>query len=236
VTPNPRNTAVSQLTITFNQAVSGFDLADLQLTRNGGSNLLTGAQTLTTSDNITWTLGNLAGLTAAAGNYVLNLTATSSGITDTAGNALTANASTSFTVDTTAPTAVIASVTPNPRNTAVSQLTITFSEAVAGFDLVDLQLTRNGGSNLLTGAQTLTTSDNITWTLGNLSSLTGTTGTYTLALTASGSLSRKPKLPTGGRNLRRRRHGLRNDTARRSRNWRSELRHQRHGSFVSVAR
>jgi hypothetical protein len=58
--------------------------------------LLTGA-TLTTTDNIAWTLGNLTTLTGLLGgattNYVLTLTAAGSGITDLAGNVLAANAS-----------------------------------------------------------------------------------------------------------------------------------------------
>ena len=94
VSPDPRNTSVSAMTITFNKAVSGFNLADLSLTRNGGSNLLTGSQTLTTADNITFSLNNLSAITAVSGTYVLTLTAAGSGITETlAGNALVANAS-----------------------------------------------------------------------------------------------------------------------------------------------
>ncbi|MCY2991898.1 MAG: hypothetical protein NTY19_29075 [Planctomycetota bacterium] len=37
-----------------------------------------------------------------------------------------------------------------PRDTAVSSLTIVFSEAVTGLDLADLSLTRDGGGKLLT--------------------------------------------------------------------------------------
>ena len=187
VTPNPRNTAVSSLAITFSEAVSGVNLADLKLIRGSGSNLLTGSQTLTTSDNITYTLGNLSSLTATQGNYVLTLTTAGSRITDAAGNALAGNASTSWTVDTTAPTASITAVTPNPRNTAVSTMTIHFSEAVSGFGLADLSLTRNSGGNLLTSSQTLTTSDHVTYTLGNLGGLTAAQGSYVLTLTVSGS-------------------------------------------------
>ena len=45
--------------IVFTQAVTGFDLSDLRLTRDGGGNLLGGGQTLQSGDNITWTLGGL---------------------------------------------------------------------------------------------------------------------------------------------------------------------------------
>ena len=49
-------------TIIFNEAVTGFDLSDLTLKLNFGPNLLTGAQTLTTTNNTTFTLGNLVRL------------------------------------------------------------------------------------------------------------------------------------------------------------------------------
>ena len=189
VTPDPRNSAVSSITIVFSEAVTGLDVSDLSLTRNGGGNLLTGSQTLASSDgSVTFTLGNLSGLTGAAGTYLLTLTASGSGIADTATNGLSGNASDSWTTDLTAPTADISDVTPDPRNNAVGSITIPFSEAITGFDLADLSLTRDGGSNLLTGSQTLLSSDGgVTFTLGNLTSLTGTQGAYSLTLTASGS-------------------------------------------------
>lgn len=90
-------------------------------------------------------------------------------------------------VDSTAPTADIVDVTPDPRADSVAAITIGFTEAVNGINLQDFQLRRDGGSNLLTIAQSITTSDNIIWTLGNLSELTSTPGSYTLTLTATGS-------------------------------------------------
>jgi hypothetical protein len=187
VTPSPRNTAVSQMQFVFSEAVSGVLIGALSLSVNGGANLLTAAQTLTTTDNITYTLGNLSSLTAGSGTYTLTLTAAGSGITDVVGNALTGDATSSFVVNATAPTVAITPVTPSPRSTAVSQMQFVFSEAVSGVTLGALSLSMNGGANLLTAAQTLTTSDNITYTLGNLSSLTAGSGTYTLTVTAAGS-------------------------------------------------
>ena len=92
VSPDPRPTSVSSIAIDFSQAVTGLDLADLTLTRDGGANLLSSSQTLSTSDNIHWTLGNLRGITDALGTYDLTLTAAGSGITDAAGSALAADA------------------------------------------------------------------------------------------------------------------------------------------------
>src|SRR5205823_3154352 len=115
----------------------------LSLTRNGGGNLLTGSQTLTSSDGgQTWTLGNLGSLTATGGQYLLTLTGSGSGITDLVGNPITGGASDSWLTDVTAPTADVTDVTPDPRTSAVDELTIVFSEPVTGLDLADLRLTR----------------------------------------------------------------------------------------------
>ena len=184
VAPDPRITPVSQITIVFSAAVSGFDLSDLTLKLDGGANLLTAVQTLTTTDNMTWTLGNLSGLTAGTGNYVLTLKASSSGIVNGANEALGIDTGESWSVDSTAPTVSIVAVTPDPRAAAVDQITVVFSEAAANFDLSDLTLKRNGGGNLLTASQTLTSADGITWTLGNLGGLTNIAGTYQLIVIA----------------------------------------------------
>jgi hypothetical protein len=104
VSPDPRTSAVSTISIVFSEPVFGFDLSDLVLTRDGVGNLLTSAQTLTSADGITWTLSNLAGLTGTGGFYVLMLTAPGSGITDSAGNLFGITAFDTWTVDLVPPT------------------------------------------------------------------------------------------------------------------------------------
>ena len=79
-------------------------------------------------------------------------------------------------VDTLQP-AVSVGLVPSPTNLPIGQLTIAFNRA--GHRLSgpsSLSLTNNGGANLLTSAQTLTTSNNQTFVLGNLSSLTSGNG------------------------------------------------------------
>ncbi len=90
-------------------------------------------------------------------------------------------------VDTVRPTQTITSVPPNQRITSIAQLTIVFSEPIYGLSLNDFALTRNGGANLLTSAQTLSTTDHITWTAGNLSTLLNAQGTDVLNLTLAGA-------------------------------------------------
>ena len=185
VVPDPRNAGVATITIAFSEPVTGFNLADLSLTR-GGANLLTASQTLTTTDNVTFTLGNLAGITGTGGNYALTLNAAGSGIADLSNNALTAGATDTWTTETTAPTVDVVNISPDPRRQPVPSILINFSEPVFGFDLADLTLTRDNGANLLTGAQTLTSADNYAWRLDNLTGLTSTSGTYRFTVVAAG--------------------------------------------------
>ena len=94
VTPKYRGEAVEQITIEFAESVSGFDLADVTLTRSTDTivDLLPGAATLTSSDHVTWFLGNMSSLINSSGVYELTLSADGSGIQDEAGNTLTTGA------------------------------------------------------------------------------------------------------------------------------------------------
>jgi hypothetical protein len=93
VFPDPTGEPISSIKFKFNQVVNGFNLADLKLTRDGAkTNLLTSFQFLTTTDRITWTLNNLAGLTTTPGVYKINLNPNSSGITNVVDAVLTTGA------------------------------------------------------------------------------------------------------------------------------------------------
>jgi hypothetical protein len=98
VVPDPRFTPVDSVTIVFDEPVTGLTLAHLVLKRNDGGNLISAAQTLTTADGVTWTLGNLAGLTAAPGAYTLFVNDDVLGVADYAGNALDDDATDVWTV------------------------------------------------------------------------------------------------------------------------------------------
>lgn len=87
VSPSPRTIPVDTVTIAFSEPVSGFDLSDLVLTRNGNPVVLSGVS-LNTTDQQNFTLSGLSSLTRRAGTYAITLTAPG-GITDGNGNALT---------------------------------------------------------------------------------------------------------------------------------------------------
>ncbi len=149
VTPASRTSGVSTVQIVFSQAVTGFDLADLTLTRGGGANLLTSAQTLTTSDNITFTVGNLTGLTSATGAYLLKLRASGTAILNGQFNPLLLDAQTTFTVDATPPTAALGTVPTLVRDGDVD-FVVTYADAsginVATLTQGDLIITAPNGA------------------------------------------------------------------------------------------
>ncbi len=180
--PGSSTTPVATVTVSFSEAVTGFDLADLILSRGGTTVSLAGV-TLTSADNKTFTVDGLSGITSTAGSYTLSLGAAGSGIVDASGNALTVGATATWSLDVTSPTASIVASAPGTTATPVSSVTITFSKAVTGFTLGDLLLTRDGFTAPLAGA-TLTTTDNKTFVLGGIIGATSISGTYHLVLAA----------------------------------------------------
>ncbi|WP_256261155.1 Ig-like domain-containing protein [Pseudomonas gingeri] len=122
----------SVVTITFTEAVSGLTLADLT-TDNGA---LSG---LSTSDNITYTalLTPTAGITQSNNHIVLD----NSTVVDGAGNSGTGTTSSNaYSLDSMRPTATIVMGSPTLLVGQSSLVTITFSEAVTGFDNLDLSV------------------------------------------------------------------------------------------------
>lgn len=182
---SPTNSRGVTFTVTFDANVSGITTGDFVLVTTGGVTGTIASVSAASGTSVTVTVNSIAG----DGTLGLNFDADAAGgVTDDAGNVSTADfTGQTYVIDNTLPTVDISDVTPDPRNSSVSTITIVFSEPVTGFALNDLVLTRDGGGNLLTGSQTLTTSDNTMFTLGNLSGLTGTTGAYLLSLAASGS-------------------------------------------------
>jgi hypothetical protein len=141
----------STVTITFSEAVSGFTNADLTIANGILSNL-------TSSDGgITWT----ATLTPTANiSDTTNLiTLDNSGVTNASGNSgVGTTASNNFAIDTALPTATIVVADNRLGIGATTTVTITFSEAVSGFDLSDISVANGTLANL-------TSSDGgITWT------------------------------------------------------------------------
>ncbi|AZE45889.1 Fibronectin type III domain protein [Pseudomonas chlororaphis] len=140
----------STVTITFSEAVTGFTLADLTVA-NG---TLSG---LSTSDNITYTATLTP--TASISDSSNLITLDNTGITDGAGNAGSGTTdSNNYAIDSLRPTATIVLSDSTLKAGETSVVTITFSEAVTGFDNSDLTIA-NGTLSAVSSSD-----GGITWT------------------------------------------------------------------------
>ncbi|MCU0118468.1 Ig-like domain-containing protein [Pseudomonas sp. B2M1-30] len=129
------------VTFTFSEAVSNFDLSDLSVTNGDLSNL-------TSSDGgKTWTatFTPTANVTDPSNFIALD----TSNVTDLAGNAgSTVAVSNNYALDSERPTATVVIGNPNIGIGQTSPVTITFNEAVSGFDLADINVPNGTLSNL----------------------------------------------------------------------------------------
>ncbi|KPC21406.1 BNR repeat-containing glycosyl hydrolase [Pseudomonas amygdali pv. lachrymans] len=175
----------SLVTITFSEAVSGFDNSDLNVPNGTLS-------TVSSNDGgITWTATFTpnANVNASTGQISLN----SAGVTDLAGNAGSGIISSgSFTVDTTRPSATIV-VADNALSAGETTLvTFTFSQAVSGFSNADLSVANGTLSAVsssdggITWTATFTPNANVT-DAGNLITLDNTGVTNASGSTGSGT-------------------------------------------------
>lgn len=187
VTPDPRNTDAGVVTVNFSEDVTGVDIDDFTLTRNGGDvdisgltvNMLTGSQ---------YTI-DLSSVTALDGDYVLTLQAAGSNILNGSGNSLGADATEEFSKDGTPPLADILDVTPDPRNLNAGFVVIEFNEPVTGVDITDFSLTRDTGSGPVAvdiSALSVTQITSSQYRV-DLSSVTNVDGDYVFTLVANSS-------------------------------------------------
>ena len=194
VTPDPRSTPINAITVEFSEAInpSTFNFADLSLTRNDSANLLTSAVTVTPLSATRYQITGLTDLTSTEGSY--QLTVNASDITDLSGKVGTGSLSETWinlataTGDTTPPIVTdILDLQTKPRNTPVSSLDVTLSEAIdlSSFTWQDITLIRNSGTNLITNGVTVSFVNNNTYRINGLNSLTTTEGTYTLTVNGS---------------------------------------------------
>nr|WP_241509606.1 Ig-like domain-containing protein [Pseudomonas ovata] len=141
----------SLVTITFNEAVSGFTNADLSVA-NGTLSAVTSA-----NGGLTWTA--ILTPTSAVTDSTNLITLNQAGVSDAAGNTGSGTAvSTHYAIDTVRPTATIIVADTSLKAGETSLVTITFSEAVSGFTNADLSVA-NGTLSAVTS-----TNGGLTWT------------------------------------------------------------------------
>lgn len=188
---SPRTDPVQSVDVTFSEAIdpTTFTTDDLTLTRDGVAVPLSSPPiTFTSSDNTTFTIGGLASATTAFGSYVLTVSAV--GVKDPAGNSGSGSQSVSFTVESANAPPKVANISPitSPRTQPVSAVGVTFSKAIdpTTFTTADLTLTRDGTPLALGSDVTISTRDNITFSIGGLTSYTTPPGSYQLTVSAAG--------------------------------------------------
>jgi hypothetical protein len=185
VTPGPRNTPVSSVTVTFTEPVdaSSFGLSALSLTDDGGPNLITSSSgvTITQEGPSTFEVSGLSGLTSADGNYVLTVDATQVTSDGTPG---IGSDSVSWTMDTVPPLVSSFSTVASPRNTPADDIDVTFSKPInpASFTDSALSLTLGGGSNLINSGVTITQISDTTYEISGLAALDKANGSYSLTV------------------------------------------------------
>ncbi len=188
--PNPRNTAVSAVDVTFNTPINlaSFTMAALTLGDNGGPNLITSAVTISpvAGTTSTYQINGLAGLTAANGNFVLTVLATA--VKDACGNFGTGSLSTTWLMDTAPPTSKVSAL-PKSESSLVFPVSVTGSDAgsppsgVAFFDVY---------SKANTGAWTFWTTMPAASTTANFTGQSNKTYSfYSVAYDAAGNAENK---------------------------------------------
>ena len=190
VTPNPTTAAVGSLDVTFNEpiALGTFDSSDLSLTLDNGPNLITPGVTVSLVSGSTYQINGLSALDASDGVYILTVNA--SGVQDASGNAGSGSGFMSWVMASAAPAvSTITGVTPGQRNTPVGTVSVTFTGPIepSSFGLSALELTENGGSNLITAGSgvTITQEGPNLYQVGGLSALTTTDGDFVLSVSGS---------------------------------------------------
>ena len=158
--PSVTQNGAFDATITFTEAVSGFEQADLTLTGTATARVTAWAAN---SDSTVYT----ATITpTSSGTVILNIAA--SVATDAANNLNTAAPLQTVSVDVDAPTATIG--VPAETQNGAFEVTITFTEAVSGFEQSELSLTDTANASI-TAWNTI---DNITYTATVTPTISGT--------------------------------------------------------------
>ncbi len=120
VSPNPRNTAVPSVDVTFSVPIDTTSLAPGAIAlSDDGQSVSTDGVSLALVSGTTYAIDGLSALTTAEGSYTLTVNAAD--ITDTYGNPGTGSLSTSWLMDTTPPTSAIDAL---PAQTTTTGFTV----------------------------------------------------------------------------------------------------------------
>jgi hypothetical protein len=185
VSPNPRNTPVSSIQITFSEDVSNVSLDDFEL--NGTSiNSLSGTS-LQTNASDDYTINGLSNHTDAEGSYNVAITS-GTDIEDSGSNTAQTGVFETFTLDLTGPTTNVGVPSPSVTNSGSVSFVVSYSDA-ATVNLAAGDVTVNSTGDAAAGNVQVSngSSSNPTVTLQNITG-NGTLGITISAGTASDTL------------------------------------------------
>ncbi len=189
----PQVTAVpvDALDVVFSEPIApaDFTVADMTLVRDGGDDLLQGAQDIVVEqiDPVTFRVKGLAAYGASDGVYTFTVDA--AGVTDLFGNPGDGAASSVWRLSGTIPGVIATSGLPSgPSNRLPGDVFVTWSAPVdlTSFDAADLTLTRDGGDNLVGPGIAITQVDACTSRISGLANCMNQDGLYRFAIDASG--------------------------------------------------
>ena len=145
-TPSGMQAGAFQVTITFSESVTGFEVGDITLSGTANANVtaLTGSGSVYTA--------TITPEADADGDVLIQVSA--GAVKDKAENENPASTTYSVRVNLTRPTVEITNVPTDPQNSAFS-VTITFSKLVTGFEVGDIVLGGTGDASVtaLTGSE-----------------------------------------------------------------------------------
>ncbi len=131
---SPTNNAPIPISITFNEAVTGFTLGDLVVANGSAANFSGSGASYTANIN-------------PAGNGLVTVDIPVNSAVNGVGNGNTAAPQFSIDFDGTSPTVLLASTESSPTSANPIPLTITFNEAVSGFTQSDLNVGNGSAAN-----------------------------------------------------------------------------------------
>ena len=188
VAPDPHVAGLDAIDVVFSEPIdlTTFTATDVTLSRNGGTNLIAGGLSIAHVSGSTYRVSGLAPLTAAAG--VDELRVNGAGIADFGGSSALGSVADVFAVGDATPFVDRFATLPAIRTGALDMVEVTFSEPLAdgSFAPGDVELTRDGGPNLVDGSVAVSLVTGATWRIRGLSGLTAVDGVYRLTVNATG--------------------------------------------------
>ncbi|WP_103123724.1 Calx-beta domain-containing protein, partial [Nostoc cycadae] len=152
----PVITPVGAVDVQFSETInlSTFNYQDITLTRDGGTNLITNAVTISNVSGTTYRINGLETLTQTPGTY--NLQINTPGIQDLAGNAGIEPKNTTFTIQGAVTPGVTITQSNGSTNVVEGGATDTYTVVLKTQPTADVTITLNVGSQITTNNTTLT--------------------------------------------------------------------------------